>query len=209
MTKSKSVEESGQLLSAVIRVKHPPDSNCPIMNSGDSGDVISQSVVNTEDGAECRAVVQLDDEQHATFVKSSPDDDCLRTIFESNKCIFSPESFEHGHVLYSLESCNREELCDLTQSLREKSDFVKLEHLYSRNFAKDKSLVLDTTSITDKQMEAVRTADTLGYFDKPRRADLGDVADELGISPSAVSKRLKCVEDMLMTQLSNRRNGSE
>lgn len=49
----------------------------------------------------------------------------------------------------------------------------------------------DEYGLSAKQREALLTAAELGYYDVPRRASLADVADELGISPQAVSERLR------------------
>jgi len=45
--------------------------------------------------------------------------------------------------------------------------------------------------LTDRQLAALEAADRMGYFEVPRRASLGDVADELGISASSLSERLR------------------
>lgn len=45
--------------------------------------------------------------------------------------------------------------------------------------------------LTDVQREALVTARDLGYFEVPRRASLDDVAAECGVSPQAVSERLR------------------
>lgn len=45
--------------------------------------------------------------------------------------------------------------------------------------------------LTAKQLEAVELAVERGYFDTPRGATLGDLADHLGISEQAVSVRLR------------------
>jgi len=45
--------------------------------------------------------------------------------------------------------------------------------------------------LTDRQLEALTAADRMGYFEVPRRASLGAVADELGISASSLSERLR------------------
>lgn len=45
--------------------------------------------------------------------------------------------------------------------------------------------------LTTEQREALVTALERGYFDVPREAEGGDLADELGISTNAVSQRLR------------------
>ncbi|UPW01517.1 helix-turn-helix domain-containing protein [Halorussus gelatinilyticus] len=45
--------------------------------------------------------------------------------------------------------------------------------------------------LTDRQHEALRTAYELGYFEIPRRTSLREVAEELGVSASSTSERLR------------------
>jgi len=54
--------------------------------------------------------------------------------------------------------------------------------------------------LTDRQMEALRTAYELGYFDIPRRASLEDVATQLGISASSASERLRRAQTQLIEE---------
>lgn len=52
--------------------------------------------------------------------------------------------------------------------------------------------------LTSAEAEALRAAKDLGYFGVPRRAGLRDVARRLGLSPSAVSYRLRRAEEKLV-----------
>jgi hypothetical protein len=52
--------------------------------------------------------------------------------------------------------------------------------------------------LTTRQREAVRTAYDLGYFDVPRGTTLADVADELDITPSSCSERLRRAQTELV-----------
>jgi hypothetical protein len=53
-------------------------------------------------------------------------------------------------------------------------------------------------ALTDRQREAARTAHELGYFDVPRGATLAEVADELGITASSCSERLRRAQTQLV-----------
>ncbi|WP_330631254.1 helix-turn-helix domain-containing protein [Halocatena halophila] len=55
--------------------------------------------------------------------------------------------------------------------------------------------------LTPKQLDAIRTARRLGYFEQPRRADASDVAAALEISKSAFLERLRRAERTVFTQL--------
>jgi hypothetical protein len=54
--------------------------------------------------------------------------------------------------------------------------------------------------LTDNQREALRIAYERDYFDIPRGASLEDVADELDISPSSVSERLRRAQTQLIEE---------
>ena len=46
-------------------------------------------------------------------------------------------------------------------------------------------------NVTPKQAEALRMANERGWFEVPRDATLGEIADELGISTQAASDRMR------------------
>lgn len=57
------------------------------------------------------------------------------------------------------------------------------------------------SAMTDAQREALVTAHEMGYFDVPRNATLGDVADELGVAPPSLSERLRRAQSHLVGRL--------
>lgn len=54
--------------------------------------------------------------------------------------------------------------------------------------------------LTDRQLEALRTAYEMGYFRIPRDASLETVAEELDLSASAVSERLRRAQTQLIQE---------
>ena len=60
-----------------------------------------------------------------------------------------------------------------------------------RQTAPESTQTVRTHGLTEKQREALVRAFDSGYFDVPRRATLTDLADELGVSDTAVSERLR------------------
>lgn len=63
------------------------------------------------------------------------------------------------------------------------------------------------SNITRKQWEAATLAVEMGYYEVPKEATLGDLADELGVSKSAVSQRLGNLERSLVCNLVNQEIG--
>ena len=49
----------------------------------------------------------------------------------------------------------------------------------------------DSFGLTDPQRETLRTAAEMGYYEVPRRVELEDLAEVLGVSRQAVSERLR------------------
>ena len=60
---------------------------------------------------------------------------------------------------------------------------------------------IDLTEITPKQWEALSLAFEQGYYDQPRTVDLETLAEELSISKSAVSQRLRAAEATIMESI--------
>ncbi|MFC5970552.1 helix-turn-helix domain-containing protein [Halomarina salina] len=58
--------------------------------------------------------------------------------------------------------------------------------------------LLDEFGLTAKQEQMLALASDRGYFDVPRKTDLDELADELGISHQAASERLRRAMDILV-----------
>lgn len=77
-------------------------------------------------------------------------------------------------------------LSDLESYFQRDDTPLQLERLFS-----PESPQREERELTSQQLETLVTAAERGYFDVPRRATLGDIARELGISTTAVSERLR------------------
>ena len=62
----------------------------------------------------------------------------------------------------------------------------------------DTAIEVDVSSVTPKQWEALELAFERGYYHRPREVELAELADELSISKSAVSQRLRAAETKLV-----------
>jgi len=81
---------------------------------------------------------------------------------------------------------SREALGEFRSFYEERDVSVRLVRLY--DLAEPK---MGQYNVTDKQRETLVEALRMGYFEIPRRASLGDVAESLGISPNSASERLR------------------
>lgn len=55
--------------------------------------------------------------------------------------------------------------------------------------------------LTDKQLEVVRVAYSMGYYETPRNCTLRDLAEVFGISKAAVHMRLRSAEEKIIEEL--------
>lgn len=77
---------------------------------------------------------------------------------------------------------------------------VRLESM-SVETPRQANVEVDVDEITPKQWEALALAFEKGYYDRPRTVDLEALAEELAISKSAVSQRLRAAEATLIESI--------
>ncbi|GAD52741.1 bacterio-opsin activator domain-containing protein [Halarchaeum acidiphilum MH1-52-1] len=117
-----------------------------------------------------------------------PDDAILLSpmVTEVGGLMLESKSAERGWTV-RLQLADREALSELWEFCeREGVDFE-----LKRTFRQEGWASGEPSTLTDAQREALVTAYERGYFDEPRGASLADLADALGISPTAVSGRLR------------------
>ena len=89
------------------------------------------------------------------------------------------------HWEFRLRFPSHDELSSFNVALTEQGIPVTLRHIYNR------SVPGEEPSLSSKQRETLRTAYREGYFRVPRQTTQGELADEMGISDSALSQRIR------------------
>ncbi|MEF8780286.1 MAG: helix-turn-helix domain-containing protein [Haloferacaceae archaeon] len=212
MSAQRTASEKGGQLKAVLRVQPHPEAGCFVSQVGPEGDDVTQDLVCYDAGCtdcECRAEVSVPGGSTRQFVAGEVHDRCVCPVFREFDCLPSIEAVEGNELVVCLSLPDRSELTDIVSRLREIGASVQLDRLSrSETGDCDRILQFEAKGITDKQREAIRVAIEFGYYESPRQADLGDLADELGVSRSAVSQRLGSVESKLVTELFRAEHGS-
>lgn len=200
-----STDDSGDLR-AELRVRPRRELVCPLLEGDDAGIVAAHDLVcpdgSCKFGCECRAAVTTNDSSR--IVGKEIEDDCVCPVFRNHACIASIEAFDSGELVVTLSLPSRELLPEIVEDLRNRGAAVELRSISRIASGGDldrRELTIDSGAITDKQREAIEVAIVEGYYDSPRRADLEDLADRLGISRSAVSQRLTVAETTLVRAL--------
>ncbi|WP_336136688.1 helix-turn-helix domain-containing protein [Natronomonas amylolytica] len=105
-----------------------------------------------------------------------------------------------GMLYLVFHAAGMAELQEVIGSLQERYPTVDVQRLLrSEHDRPDDNLVfLDRGDLTDRQREVLETAHRMGYFEHPRTANAGEVADELDISRSTFSEHLAAAQSKLL-----------
>lgn len=195
-------DTSFDYLQARFRIEPHSGADCQIVNAGNRNTTVKQTAVtNDEPLCKCIAEISEEDGEHR-LLERSVSEYCICPVFYRHDCIATVESVGPGEMVVTIAAGEREEFVSIISALRELGATVRLLQLTRPNDdTYERVLELEADAITNKQREAVRAAVESGYYDTPRKADLGDLADQLGVSRSAVSQRLTAVESKLITGL--------
>lgn len=190
-------------LRATLRVEPHEDLSCGVLETAADGESVTNSITAGQSDEPCRCHAEVtvveDGRAERTLVTTPIDDRCLCLALRRHDCVADIEAVHGGEIAFSVTVSDRDELRDVVAALRDTGATVRLQRLVDldRRDAR-RTIELDRDDITDKQREAIRTAYELGYYETPRRADLADVADELGVTRSAASQRLNGVASKLV-----------
>jgi predicted DNA binding protein len=97
-----------------------------------------------------------------------------------------------------LEVPDHESLVSVLELVSDAGVPVQTEAITQLDYSDEMTVSIDLAMLTAKQREALELALTEGYYERPRDADLGTLADRLGITKSAVSQRLRTAEIKLV-----------
>ncbi len=194
-------------LRARLRVEPPSTAGCELLSAASESGSVRQSI-SCPDGkcpgqaCECHAeVTPAENPDRPQLLSKQVTDSCVCRTFRNHACVSEMDGVENGELVFSVTIQGRKELRHIVADLRETGATVRLQRLVDLSSRDCDGTQVDDTSVTDKQREAIRTAYELGYYETPRESDLGDVADELGISKSAASQRLNAVASKLVVGL--------
>lgn len=143
--------------------------------------------------------------RHGTPISESEDRQVWRIEFADEARLLNPVVTSEGGFVLHAQSTNmagdrwgwherwllpsHEALYTIWQTARDEGFAFDIVHFQPWDGGLSEYTAAET--LTDEQRDALALAYERGYFTEPRETDLEALADELGISPSAVSGRLK------------------
>ncbi|SNR32700.1 helix-turn-helix domain-containing protein [Halorubrum vacuolatum] len=197
-------------LRAELRVRRRDPAACPLvgdevrtvdtqrLSCPDMGCSTGTETADTVDGPfDCRATVETD--RGVEFRGRRTDAGCICPVFRSHDCVPSIEGVRRDEFVVSLTIPHREQLPAIVDALRDRGATVELRRIARIDGEGPTDRVtVEVDNITEKQRQALRVAVEEGYYQRPRGADLADIAERLGISRSAASQRLTGLEATLV-----------
>ena len=138
--------------------------------------------------------------------------DAMHTIRRNDGYITGPFHIEDGretwHVGFdtagvadgTLSELERNNEFDVIE--RDEVELPELGDLIN-NAGAAMTLVQGCRDISDVERQTLEAAAGRGYFDTPRETDLGDLAEEFGVSKPAVSKNLRRGQQKLLEQVTD------
>lgn len=180
-------------LDVELAVETDSASGCPLR--GRDVETVRQSVTQPDRETDGTCQVAIDDAEHCGYERTSVGETCPCALLEEHDCIADLEAVRDGRLYFSLVLPGRAVLRSIVEDLRAAGVTVSVERI--RTGAVDDDATGDT-GLTQKQREALALAIESGYYERPREATLDDLADELGVTRSAVSQRLTAIERKLV-----------
>ena len=128
---------------------------------------------------------------------------CVCRVFEMHDCVPRIDGHENSNIVVQTYLSDRQKFASLVKDLQLVSDHVQVLQIKEIDPPEDRAIqvTIDIAGLTDKQRECLRVALGEGYFDSPRGISQSELAAELGISSSALSRRLRTIEKRLFEQV--------
>ncbi|QWC18397.1 helix-turn-helix domain-containing protein [Halorubrum sp. 2020YC2] len=173
------------------------DGGCPIVTEADEA---ADVAVNAA-GEECVVDVTTPDGEVRRGT-GEVDEDCLCHAFGRLGCAPHFRRVEDGTILVTAYVDDRAAVRGLVEELRGVVDRVRLVRLaVVKGPNATEQVTFDLSALTPKQRRGLELAVVRGYFDDDRDVRLSDLADELDISKSALSQRLRTAQAKLVTDI--------
>jgi predicted DNA binding protein len=173
------------------------DGGCPIVAESDEAAAVTVNAV----GDDCVVDVTTPDGEMRRGT-GEVTDDCLCHAFGRVGSVPHFRRVEDGTVLVTAYVGDRTAVRRLVDELRGVVDRVRLVRLaVVEGPDATEQVTFDLSALTPKQRRGLELAVVRGYFDDDRDVRLSDLAEELEISKSALSQRLRTAQAKLVTDI--------
>lgn len=178
---------------------------------GSDGTVVEEFTLTGESDAEppvstdtedIKRVFAFDDE-YIFRTERPAAQDCACQRIEQAGCVVQDITITDATLEITFLVGQTETLRNVISDLKGTAESVTLQRLIESCDSSQscEPTILDRDALTERQQGVLETAYEMGYFQKPRDATAGDVAEELGISTTTFSEHLAVAQNKLLTDL--------
>ncbi len=184
-----------RLLRVDLDIEPGKDWDCPIVSEADSVEAVNVNAV----GEKCNVDLKPAGEEGMLRATGQVGDDCLCYAFQQYGCVPHIQRVEEGTMLVTTYVDDRNVIRKLIEDLSAMIGHVRLVRLaVVEGPGATEQVTFDLSSLTPKQRQGLELAVVRGYFDDDKQVELGDLAEELDISKSALSQRLRTAQAKLI-----------
>ncbi|AUG47583.1 bacterio-opsin activator [Haloarcula taiwanensis] len=142
------------------------------------------------------------DQRHVFQLSRAAGQGCVCERIEAAGCVVQEFSADTDSIVVTFLVDDIPTLRDIVDDLESEGETVKLRRLLEDTSTEtDQPVVLDRAKLTSRQREVLTRAHEMGYFEHPREATAGDVADALDISTSTFTEHLAAAQRKLLDDL--------
>jgi predicted DNA binding protein len=153
------------------------------------------------DESEIEAIFEHDSRRVYRFERDQ-DRECVCESIEHLGCPVSDIHARDGTLVVSFYAPDIETVQEIVSDLQERCDNIHLRQLTRADQQTDQDFVfVDREQLTARQREVLETSFEMGYFDHPKGANAGDVAEALDIVPSTFSEHLAAAQRKLLENI--------
>ncbi|QKY17574.1 helix-turn-helix domain-containing protein [Halorubrum sp. CBA1229] len=172
--------------------------DCPMVTQAESASEVTVNAV----GDECTVEVHPAGGEGIRRDRGEVSEDCLCRVFQEFGHVPHVRRVDEGTVLVTSYVDDRAAVREVVAALRSVLDRVRLVRLAVVTGPEStEQATVDLSALTPKQREGMELAVVRGYFDDDGDVSLGELADELDISKSALSQRLRAAQAKLVTDV--------
>lgn len=110
---------------------------------------------------------------------------------------------ENGSLQLAVHVDDMDELQSVVSDVRTRFPEVSIDRLVRSQPEGDTAdlVLVDRGELTPRQREVIETAHVMGYFEHPKGANAGEVAEELGITTSTFTEHLSAAQSKILTAI--------
>lgn len=173
--------------------------------AGSSGSVTEFLATAAPDRSDVEPVFEYGDE---TLYRARHGDRtrCPCTCLGRHDCPVHRYTAVDGELTLVFHAVDFEQLRTVITDLRERHAPLDVRRLLQPPLAgsPEERVFVDRGKLTNRQQEVLVTAYEMGYFERPRGANAGEVADRLGIVPSTFTEHLVTAQRKLLADILDR-----